>query len=149
MAHYAEIGLDNVVKRVLAVDTIQCMTPGGIEREEIGQAHLEEHHGGTWIKCSYNTVNGVHHNSGTPFRGNFPGKGWIYNSEHDIFHTPKPPGCDSWTLNTTTGIWEHPSTAGDIPVLDYDAKQSGQYYEWDESAYQADNTTGWVLRTRS
>ena len=36
MAHYAELGVDNVVKRVLFIDTIKCMTNGGIEKEEIG-----------------------------------------------------------------------------------------------------------------
>ena len=52
MAHYAELGVDNIVKRVLYIDTIKCMTNGGIEKEEIGRTYLETHHGGTWMKCS-------------------------------------------------------------------------------------------------
>ena len=61
MAHFAKIGIDNVVTGVLSMDTITTMTPGGIEREEVGIAHLIEHHGHeNWKKCSYNTVNGVH-----------------------------------------------------------------------------------------
>ena len=59
MAHYAELGVDNVVKRVLFIETKDCMTNGGIEKEEIGRAHLEEHHGGTWMKCSYNTISNL------------------------------------------------------------------------------------------
>jgi hypothetical protein len=38
----------------------------------------------------------------------------------------------SWTYNTTTFVWEPP-----IPKPDGNAV-------WDEYAYQADNTTGWV-----
>ena len=41
MAHYAEIGVDNVVKRVLFITNKDCMTEGGIEKEEIGRAYLE------------------------------------------------------------------------------------------------------------
>ena len=39
---------------------------------------------------------------------------------------------DSWTYNSTDFIWEAP-----LP------KPDGEAY-WDEDAYQADNTTGWV-----
>tara|TARA_B100001996_G_C18557011_1_gene553128 strand:- start:9 stop:452 length:444 start_codon:yes stop_codon:yes gene_type:complete len=140
MAHYAELGVDNVVKRVLFIETKDCMTNGGIEKEEIGRAHLEEHHGGTWMKCSYNTKAGQHSNSGTPFRANYPGVGYKYNSTNDIFYPPCPNDKDgepsaSWTVNSTTGVWEPPVTK---PTA------SGKEYIWDESAYKADNTKGWV-----
>ena len=146
MAHYAKLGLDNIVTAVVAVDTIDCMTRGGIEREEIGLAHLVRVHGHElWKKCSYNTRGGVHSEGGTPFRANYPGIGWYYNSEHDIFHPAKPEGRDSWTLNTTTGMWDAPIAQPELTEAEVEAMS---YYEWDEAAYQADNTTGWVLQTR-
>ena len=40
MAHFAKIGLDNQVTQVLVVRTIDTMTEGGIEKEEIGVAYL-------------------------------------------------------------------------------------------------------------
>jgi len=150
MAHFAKIGLDNVVEAVLAMDTIDTMTRGGIEREDIGVAHLQKHHGhSTWKKCSYNTSGGVHRDGGTPFRANYPGIGWIYNSEHDIFHPARPTDADgdlmnSHTLNTTTGQWDAPLTQ---PDLTEEEAAAMSFYRWDESAYQADNTTGWVLVT--
>ena len=152
MAHFAKIGMDNVVLAVLAMDTVDTMTRGGIEKEEIGVAHLVKHHGHEcWKKCSYNTRYGIHYDretgepSGKPgFRANYPGIGWYYNSEHDIFHPAKPEGCDSWTLNTTTGMWDAPIPQ---PELTEEERVAGSYYRWDESAYQADNTTGWVLVT--
>ena len=141
MAHYAELGVDNVVKRVLFIDNIKCMTNGGIEKEEIGAAYLETHHGGTWIKCSYNTMENNHLQGGTPFRANYPSKGWIYNSANDIFYPPREVDYKgklmiSWVLNTTTGNWTPP-----IP-LPSDADTVS--YNWDESLYQSDNTKGWI-----
>jgi len=143
MAHYAKLGLDNIVTAVVAVDTIDCMTRGGIEREEIGLAHLVRVHGHElWKKCSYNTRGGEHTGGGTPFRANYPGIGWYYSSEHDIFHPARP--FASYTLNTTTGMWEAPLAQ---PELTEEQIEARSYYEWDEAAYQADKTTGWVLTT--
>ena len=143
MAHFAKLGLDNIVTAVVAMDTIDTMTRGGIEKEEIGLAHLVKHHGhDLWKKCSYNTYAGVHKEGGTPFRANYPGIGWYYNSEHDIFHPARPHA--SWTLNTTTGHWDAPIPEPERTEAEVEAMS---YYTWDEEAYQADNTTGWVLNT--
>ena len=142
MAHYAQLGIDNIVVKVWTLDNINSMTAGGIEKDEIGQAYLKEHHGDlTLVKCSYNTSQGVHSLGGTPFRANYPGVGWYYSSTHDIFYEPRPKDkhgndCNSWTLNTTTGIYESPISSPAGPV--------GKYWIWDESAYQADNSTGWI-----
>ena len=149
MAHFAKLGLDNIVTAVVAMDTIDCMTRGGIEKEEIGLAHLIKHHGHeNWKQCSYNSRGGVHYGddgqpSGkTAFRANYPGIGWYYSSEHDIFHPAKP--YASYTLNTTTGMWEAPLPQ---PELTAEEMTAMSYYTWAEDAYQADNTTGWVLVT--
>jgi hypothetical protein len=152
MAHFAKIGLDNKVIHVVTVDNIDCMTPQGIEKEEIGLAHLRKHHGHeTWKQCSFTSIMGKRRDPKSnqivdrlAFRANFPGIGWYYNSEYDIFHPPKPEGCNSWTLNTTNGWWEPPIKEPEITKEQGDMEQ---YYVWDEEAYQADNTTGWVLVT--
>ena len=139
MAHFAKLGLDNNVITVVVMDNIDCMTRGGIEKEEIGLNHLIKHHGHeNWKKCSYNSRAGIHYDtetnepSGKPaFRANYPGIGWYYNSEHDIFHPAKPEGCDSWTLNTTTGMWDPPIPQPNITREQYDA---GFQYQWNESS---------------
>ena len=151
MAHYAKLGLDNVVLDVLAVDTIDTMTRGGIEKEELGVAYLSKHnHHATWKKCCKKTHGGQHDEGGTPFRANYPGIGWYYNSEHDIFHPAKPTDADgdlmnSHTLNTTTGMWDAPHAA---PALTDAQAEAMSFYRWDESAWVADNTEGWVLVER-
>jgi hypothetical protein len=128
MAHFAKIGLNNIVEAVVVLRTIDTMTEGGIEQEAIGVAKLQKDTGhSTWKKCSFNTRANVHELGGTPFRANFPGVGWTYDSTNDIFTQPRPTDkdgdpCTSWTLNTTTGRYDPPSAA------------PSYQHVWDESA---------------
>jgi hypothetical protein len=71
---------------------------------------------GQWIKTSYNTKHGVHYDpeTGEPsadqskaLRLNYGAVGRLYDKELDIFTYPKPPYA-SWTLDTSTGMWEAP-----------------------------------------
>jgi hypothetical protein len=77
--------------------------------------------------------------------------GDVYSTEVNDFIDPQP--YASWTLNTETKKWQSP--LGDPPTLTDDqtvgviGTQNGATYvvsgyAWDEDAYQADNTTGWV-----
>mgnify|MGYP003151389618 FL=1 len=70
---------------------------------------------------------------GTPFRKNYAGKGFTYDSVRDAFIPPRP--YASWTLNESTCLWDCPITYPD----------DGKFYNWNESLYQSDNTQGWVL----
>ena len=132
MAHYAKVK-DGIVQIVIVAeaeffDTFVADTPGD------------------WIQTSYNTHENVHYgydsngdyvpDGGTPLRKNYAGVGDMYDSTNDAFHKSQP--FASWTLNTTTFIWEPPVAAPD----------DGKKYYWDESAYQSDNTKGWVEITK-
>lgn len=77
-------------------------------------------------RTSYNTLGGIHINGGIPFRKNYAGIGYTYDSERDAFIPPKP--YPSWTLNEQTCRWDPPVP---MPV---DDKQ----YRWDEP------TLSWV-----
>jgi len=92
---------------------------------------------GQWIETSAETEGGVHNSGGTPLRKNFAGIGDIYDSARDAFYKEKP--YESWTLNETTCKWEAPLAKPTVP--------DNQVCHWDESAYQSDNTTGWILTT--
>ena len=127
MAHYAKV-VNGIVEKVIVAeaeffDTFVDDTPG------------------KWIQTSYNTRGGVHYepNSHTPssdqskaLRKNYAGLGFIYDKDKDAFYAPQP--YASWTLNSTTYYWEPPVTY----------PSDGKEYIWNESAYQADNTKGWV-----
>jgi hypothetical protein len=157
MAHFAKIGIDNKVLSVSVVDNINCVTIGGIEKESIGVEFLKNTHGHeTWVQCSYwakegiryeeDPVAGIRTTSTAAFRGNFPSAGWYWDSTNEIFYPPRPldkdgESCESWTLNTTTGVWSAPLTE---PELTDSQLNNGEVNLWDESAYQADNTTGWT-----
>ena len=77
-------------------------------------------------------------------RTRYAGIGYSYNSELDAFIAPQP--FASWTLNSTSKDWEAPITQ---PTLTDEQTAANSYYRWDEDAYQADNTAGWVLETPS
>jgi hypothetical protein len=61
----------------------------------------------SWIQTSYNTYGGVHKLGGTPFRKNYAGAGYTYDSERDAFIPVKP--FPSWVLNEESCIWESPT----------------------------------------
>ena len=132
MAHFAELNSANEVLRVTAVENKDTADVNGVEKEYIGQAHLEKVLGGTWKQTSYNAN----------FRGNYAGKGYTYFSDLDLFMPPKY--YNSWLMNTAQATWVAPITA---PTLTEEEINAGKYYRWDEDAYQADNTQGWVLVT--
>jgi hypothetical protein len=99
MAHFAEIDENNIVTRVLVVAD---------DQEDRGQEFLADDLGlgGTWLKTSYNTRNGVHILGGTPFRKNYAGIGYTYNPERDAFIPPKP--SDLWIFNEEACSWDPP-----------------------------------------
>jgi hypothetical protein len=117
MAHWAEIDENNIVTRVLVV----------ADDKTDGQAFLADELGlgGTWKQTSYNTSAGEHRNGGTPFRKNYAGIGFTYDSVRDAFIPPKP--FASWTLDEETCIWAAPTP---MPT-------DGKIYTWDEA------TTSW------
>ena len=132
MAHFAELNSANLVLRVTVVENKDTADVNGVEKEYIGQAHLEKVLGGTWKQTSYNGN----------FRGNYAGKGYTYFTDQDLFMPPKP--YTSWNMVTADAIWTAPIT---MPTLTEEEISAGKYYSWDEDAYQADNTQGWTLIT--
>jgi len=106
MAHFAEISDDNVVQRVLVVPD---------EQEHRGERFLSRDLklGGRWIQCSYNGR----------IRKCFPGPGFLYLEEPDIFIPPQM--YASWTLDENYD-WQPP-----IPKP-YEDSENGLKYQWDE-----------------
>ena len=135
MANYARLGVNNVVVRVDIIDNSKVTTSGGIEKDALAFEHLFAEFGaGIWVKCSYNTAAGVHVLGGTPFRGNYAGIGYTWDSTNQIFWPPKP--YTSWVKNTTIARWESP--IGAQPELTQEQKDQNVAvthfwdYEWSE-----------------
>lgn len=125
MAHYAFLDQNNIVTEVIVGKN---ENEDGVDWEQ----HYGAFRGQTCKRTSYNTHGGAHLNDGTPFRKNYAGIGYSYNTTLDAFIPPKP--YASWLLNEGTCLWDSP-----IPRPDDDLS-----YYWDEDLYQSDNTKGWV-----
>ena len=97
MAHFAEIGLDNVVLRVIVVSNNELLDENHTEQESKGADFCRSLFGGTWVQTSYN---------GT-IRKNFAGAGFTYDSARDAFISPQPNG--DWVLNEQKCQWEAPA----------------------------------------
>ena len=102
MAHFADISQSNTVLRVLVVPD---------DQEHRGQDFLASdlNLGGVWIQCSYNNR----------IRKQYPGTGYTYDPDADVFIAPQP--YPSWSLDANHD-WQPP-----IPMPD-----DGNDYLWDE-----------------
>ena len=135
MAHFAQLDENNVVTQVIVVSNDDTSDSNGVESESIGVAFCQKLFGAdtNWKQTSYNNN----------MRVRYAGIGYSYNASLDAFVPPQPHA--SWTLNNATANWVSP--LGAAPALTDDQIAAGSYYTWDESAYQADNSTGWTLTT--
>ena len=134
MAHFAKLDENNVVTQVIVVDNKDITDPHtGQEDEILGIAFCKKLLGGNWKQTSYNSN----------MRVRYAGIGYSYNAGLDAFVPPQP--YASWTLDNDTADWVSP--LGAAPALTDAESEAGSFYRWDEDAYQADNTTGWVLET--
>ena len=102
MAHFAKIGIGNIVEKIEVISNDIATT------EQAGVEFLQKLYKirDTWKQTSFNTRSGEHLLGGTPFRKNYAAIGYKYDQTRDAFIPPKP--FNSWTLNETTCRWEAP-----------------------------------------
>jgi len=128
MASFAKIGLNGKVIAVHSVVNEVLKDSNGVEQEVIGIEFLKTLYNepnAIWKQTSYNTHGGIHINGRTPFRKNFAGIGYTYDSQRDAFISPKP--FNSWILNENTCLWEAPVVKPTTVLED------NQFYSWNES----------------
>ena len=145
MAHFAKLDGNSVVTQVIVVDNSDITDSSGAESEAVGISFCQRLVGAstTWKQTSYN---------GT-FRGNYAGIGMTYVSNvrtlgvgsTDVFINPQP--YASWSLGINTATWYSPDNAGIQPTLSDSDRDAGKYYSWNESNYQSNPATAWVLTT--
>ena len=106
MAHFAKLGVGNVVETVQVVSNDVALT------EQIGVDFLNNLYNtrDVWKQTSYNNN----------IRKNYAGVGYSYDEARDAFIPPK--SFPSWTLNEDTCQWESPVAYPD----------DGKHYAWDE-----------------
>jgi len=108
MAYFAKLGTGNIIETVISINNFVITDSNGIEQEQLGVDFINNLYGTNdiWKQTSYNTYGGIHKLGGTPFRKNFAGIGYTYDSQRDAFISPKP--YNSWILNEDTCLWEAP-----------------------------------------
>ena len=143
MAHFAKLDANNVVEQVIVVANEDTADNSGAETEAIGVAFCQQLMGAStnWKQTSYNAN----------FRGNYAGIGFTYMTNvatlgvgaTDIFiHQQRYP---SWSVGVNTARWYPPANPGEAPALTSDEQAANKYYVWNESNYQSDPATAWVL----
>ena len=145
MAHFAQLDSNNVVTQVIVVSNDDTSDSNGVEVESIGVAFCQKLLGAetNWKQTSYNSN----------MRGNYAGIGYTYMTNvatlgvgsTDIFISTQP--YASWTIGVGTATWYPPTNPGAAPALTDDEMAAGKYYAWNESNYQSDPSTAWVLTT--
>ena len=145
MAHFAKLDDNNVVLSVV------CVADSDAPTEAAGVTFLTNLFGYTnWKQTSFNTRGGVHYqpNSDTPssdqskaLRANHARVGGVYDSTNDIFRENKPSGCDSWTLNTTSGEWEPPTAKPTIEQMK-DGEDDECLAVWNDTTSRWEATNG-------
>ena len=143
MAHFAKLDSNNIVEQVIVVANEDTADASGTETESIGVAFCQKLIGvdTVWKQTSYNGN----------MRGNYAGIGMIYMegvrtlgvASTDIFIDPQP--YPSWSIGISTATWYPPTPPGDAPTLTESEILAGKYYVWNESNYNADPSTAWVL----
>ena len=145
MAHFAKLDSNNIVEQVIVVNNDDIQDNTGTEIESIGVAFCQKLLGAStnWKQTSYNSN----------VRGNYAGIGHTYMTgvrtlgvaSTDIFIDPQP--YASWTVGINTAQWYPPDNPGEAPTLTDSEKSAGKFYRWNESNYQSDPSTAWVLTT--
>ena len=108
MAHFAELGENNKILRVIVVGNSDCLRDG-VEDEATGIAFCENLLGGTWVQTSYNNK----------IRKHYAGIGYTFDKDKDAFIPKKP--YNSWSLDKDCN-WKAPV---EMPKDD-------KMYSWDE-----------------
>ena len=143
MAHFAKLDANNIVEQVIVVSNDDIKDNSGTEVESFGVAFCQQLLGAdtNWKQSSYNGN----------MRGNYAGIGFTYMTNvatlgvgsTDIFINQQPHA--SWAIGVNTANWYPPANAGDPPALTSAEADAGKIYVWNESNYQSDPATAWVL----
>ena len=120
MAHFAKLGVNGKVIAVHGLDNDQMLNADGQEDESVGQNRLQQIHGwpaAMWIQTSFNTHGGKHYTTTVDGEG-----------------------------NSSTASWQAPITYPSVTNDGADPVVWEWDIQWDESAYQSNNSKGWKGR---
>lgn len=125
MAHFAFVNNQNVVVEIAVISNDDILDDDGNESEEVGVQFCIDNYRiidsstGRWIQASYNSK----------IRGVYPGIGWGYSPDEDIFFYPQP--FPSWTRSGSH--WNPPVPMPQDPAPGW-PENGAKGWEWDEGS---------------
>ena len=150
MAHFAQLDSNNTDTQVIVINDSDTALMDGTETESIGVAYCQKLFGANtvWKQTSYTAGS-----TGSGFRGNFAGIGHTYMNNvqtmgvgsTDIFIIQQP--YPSWSIGVGTAYWYPPANPGPAPALTSDEIAARKFYACNESNYNTNPSTAWVLNT--
>jgi hypothetical protein len=116
MAHFAKLGVGNIVEQVEVVSNDIATT------EQAGVDFLNNLYKtrDVWKQTWWSTI--------ITLEKTYAGKGYQYDQTRDAFIAPKP--FNSWILNEDTCRWEAPVAK---PTLTQEQIDNNNYYNWNET----------------
>ena len=115
MAHFAKLGIGNIVEKVEVVSNDIVTT------EQAGVDFLKNLYNNKHLPIIQTSYNGN-------IRKNYAGVGYTYDQTRDAFIAPKP--FNSWILNEDTCQWEAPV---EKPELTQEQLDNNSRYIWNET----------------
>jgi len=150
MAHFAEINKsDNRILRVIVISNERVNSLGGdlsiaaeewvknnIPQDDLIKKQFNDIYPETyWKQCSYNRN----------FRKQFPGIGYTYDTNKDVFFAKQP--FPSFILDQNTFLWnppiDAPNTLPENQSIDFPISLNKFATRWNEERYQSSGN-GWV-----
>ncbi len=125
MAHFVFIDKNNIVQEIAVIDNQHVVDENGNEIEQLGIAFCIENYpmidsaSGRWIQASYNGK----------IRGLYPGYGYSYSDDEDIFISPQP--FSSWIRNGSH--WDSPTPMPENAAPGWPS-ESRDSWQWDEES---------------
>ena len=139
MASFAKLNTNNQVVDVIVINNSDIEDNSGVPSEAIGIGFLTKTYGAAtnWKQSPKGNAAGI----GMTYITNLATLGV---ASTDVFIGETKPYA-SWSIGINTATWYPPDNAGEAPVLTDSDKTAGKYYVWNETNYNSNPATAWVL----
>ena len=143
MASFAKLNTNNQVIDVIVVNNSDMEDDSGVPSEAIGIGFLTKKYGAAthWKQSPKGNMAGI----GMTYITNLTTLGV---ASTDVFIAGTKPHA-SWSIGINTATWYPPDNPGEAPTLTDSEKSAGKFYRWNESNYESNPSTAWVLITQS
>ena len=139
MASFAKLYTNNQVVDVIVINNSDIEDNSGVPSEAIGIGFLTKTYGAAtnWKQSPKGNAAGI----GMTYITNVATLGV---ASTDVFIGETKPYA-SWSIGINTARWYPPDNPGEAPALTSSERSAGKQYVWNESNYQSNPSTAWVL----